>query len=221
MAKTSLCAVPLALAIAASSLSAAQPSSVAVGRDPEAKVLWFQNDRDSAVGVVSQNFEASFDAYDNQGADDFLVPQGEVWVIKQIQVTGTYFSGTGPARSHNLYFHRNEDGRPGRVIATYLELVGDPHGGNGEFLFTLPEPLKLKQGKHWLSVQVNMDFADAGQWGWETRSTQEGRPAVWKNPGDGFDTGCISYQRLQHCIGPLGEGPDFMFALYGKRRGSP
>ena len=36
--------------------------------------------------LTSQDFETAFDAYDNQGADDFMVPAGETWNIESIDV---------------------------------------------------------------------------------------------------------------------------------------
>ena len=206
MRRTPPGAMPLALALAASSLSAAQPDT---------GILWLQTDHDAGVQLSSQNFEASFDAFDTQGADDFVVPEGEVWIVKQIEVQGSYGSGPGPARSENVAFYRNANGAPGSILKEYPNLVGTPIHYDG-FLITLAEPLKLKPGKHWVSVQVNMDFAVGGQWGWMTRTARVGSRAVWKNPVDGFDTGCTTYQPMKRCANGYGLGPDFSFTLYGK-----
>jgi len=94
-----------------------------------------------------------------------------------------------------------------------------PEGGegSGSFLITLPEAVKLKPGRYWLSVQVNMDYLTSGGWSWEWRTSQNGKPAVWKNPGDGFDTGCTGYRPEAECIDFRG-GPDHMFELLGGRK---
>ena len=31
--------------------------------------------------------------------------------------------------------------------------------------------------------------------------------------------GCTQYKKQVRCIGDFGQGPDYLFALYGKRRG--
>lgn len=201
------------LAAAAAVVMAAATSVAEEG----ATVLWSQNDHDTYVGVVSQNFEPEFDAYDCRAADDFVVPQGEIWVVKRVHVTGTYFASFGPARSESVVFYRNEGGLPGRVIRAYPELVGVDETGWGWFNIQLPEPLKLKPGRYWLSVQVNMDFNQSGQWGWESRATPQGKGAAWVNPGDGYGTGCTAYGREATCV-QAGQGPEHMFALVGTRR---
>ncbi len=57
-----------------------------------------------------------------------------------------------------------------------------------------------------------MDFAVGGEWGWETTSSLSGVGALWKNPGDGFDTGCTTYMDLQTCL-DVESGPDLMFSV--------
>ena len=50
----------------------------------------------SRVLTSSQNFEADLDAYDDELADDFVVPGGDAWTIDQVDAAGVYFNGTGP-----------------------------------------------------------------------------------------------------------------------------
>lgn len=176
-------------------------------------LLYSQNDSDSGVGIVSQNFEASLDIYDAQGADDFTVPAGFKWGVQAVIVTGVYFNGPGPAVSETVSFYKNSGGLPGALISSQT-VTGSDTGGS--FRIRLPATVKLRAGTYWVSVQVNMDFTPNGEWGWETRSVMSGNGAAWQNPGDGFATGCTSWANMETCIGPLGEGPDFMFALYGK-----
>ena len=179
-------------------------------------LLYSQNDSDGFNGITSQNFETAFDAYDNQGADDFTVPAGVNWRVRQVVVTGTYAGFPGPAVSENVSFYRDAGGLPGALITTQTA-TGIDH--RGSFAITLPAPLQLKQGTYWVSVQVNMDFGTGGQWYWEARTVQDGNPAAWQNPGDGFLSGCTTWGVMENCIfgGPTGI-PDFMFALYGAAR---
>jgi len=180
-------------------------------------VLYDQNDNDSGVGIVSQNFESDFDAYDSQLADDFVVPDtGHPWQIRGITVTGVYFNGDGPAVSETVTFYADANGVPGEVENTQTVVGADSAGS-----FTIPlEKFALPQGHYWVSVQANMDFNPGGEWAWETRNVQNATGAVWQNPGDGFATGCTSWTNLLTCIA-AGEGPDLMFSLSGTVLGAP
>jgi hypothetical protein len=172
--------------------------------------LYNQNNQDQGVGIVSQNFESTYDAYDSQAADDFVVPHGQVWVIKAVIVTGVYFNGSGPAASENVTVYKDNGGTPGAVVAAVTK-VGTDTGGS--FAIKTGQ-IALTQGHYWLSVQANMDFGVGGEWGWETRLAQRRIASQWVNPGDGFASGCTSYYTTTVCI-PSGEGPDFMFKLKG------
>jgi hypothetical protein len=70
-------------------------------------------------------------------------------------------------------------------------------------------------------VSMNSD-ADKGnsEWGWETRSVRSGAKSAWKNPGNGFGTGCKTYMQTVQCAMAMGSqrpGPDYMFAIHGER----
>src|SRR5262249_32599241 len=67
--------------------------------------LYDQTGNASGTGVPSQNFEDEFDIYDDMLADDFAVPDGTWWKLNEIYIEGTYFDGTGPARSLNIAFY--------------------------------------------------------------------------------------------------------------------
>lgn len=224
MKKTSLLATAAVLALAsgfafagpaASSAGHAGAARVVPAQDPAA-VLWDQNDNDSGIGITSQNFEASFDIYDAMGADDFEVPAGFKWIIGEVDVTGVYYNGFGPAASEHVTFFKNKGGLPGKVVADFPAIVGTDNG-TGSFKITLPEKVKLKAGKYWVGVQANMDFGVGGQWGFETRTVQNGKPAAFQNPGDGFATGCTTWNYENICIA-AGQGPDKMFRLVGKAK---
>jgi len=178
-------------------------------------VLYDQNGTDSGIGIVSQNFETSFDAYDDRAADDFTVPVGTKWTVNEIDVTGTYFNGSGPAVSENVTIYNDKGGKPGRAIDGLHSsmVVTGIDNGTGSFTMTLPTPVKLKPGTYWMAVQVNMDFGLGGEWGWENQTTVAGTPAVWRNGGDGFGTGCVTFTTETTCIAD-GQG-DHMFTLKG------
>ncbi len=176
--------------------------------------ILFQNATDdTGVGIVSQNFETTFDQYDAQGADDFKVPKGHTWKIKEVDAPGVYFNGSGPATSETVYFYKNSSGLPGALVKSKTKTGGDTAG---TFAIKLGRKgVKLSSGKYWVSVQANMDFSTGGEWGWETPATQTGLAAAWQNPGGGFGVGCQTWGVMQTCLGAQGEGPDFEFTLKG------
>jgi hypothetical protein len=226
MAVTLAVAVVAAFGTAAGARSSVAPKAAHIGKvrasvhpySTQTK-LWNQNKAisDSGVGIVSQDFgtDEGLDAYDSQGADDFKVPALTTWKVKEVDVTGVYFNGPGPATSVNVTFYKNASGLPGVVKKSYPAIAYSDPSGLGSYIITLPTVTKLTTGTYWVSVQAVMDFSVGGEWGWETRTTSKSNPAAWQNPGGGFGIGCTTWGNMQTCIGPQGEGPDFMFALYG------
>ncbi len=178
------------------------------------RICYTQMDADNGVSIVSQNFEAAFDAYDTRGADDFTLTRD--CVVRRIDVAGAYLNGFGPAASENVTIYRNNGGLPGSVISNQTDLPGIDDGtGNLRIALSNPVPL-LAQHTYIVSVQVNMDFSTGGEWGWSTNNTQRGYPASWRNNQDGFGTGCAHFTPLLTCM-PSTEGADFAFDLANNR----
>ena len=199
--------------------AASGPRAVHTGRaaavaplPPGITLLYDQTSGDAGVAIVSQDFtDAGFDIYDSQGADDFVVPASG-WHIQAIQVVGVYFNGPGPSTEQHLYVYRDAGGLPGALLGT-ATLAG---AGGPSFTYLFPAPGKhLPQGHYWLSVQPVLNFTCCGEWGWETRNPTAFSPSAWQNPGNGFGTGCTTWGVQVSCIGPLGQGSDFMFRLGG------
>ena len=149
-----------------------------------AVVLYDQYDNIGANSTSSQNFEASFDAYDDELADDFVVPSGQTWNIDQVDAAGVYYNGAGPAASVNLASTTTQAGFPARASPTRTDLAMTDTGGS--FVVPIPSPVALSQGTYWVSVQANLDFGAGGQWGFTDRTVQSNSEAAWQNPGGGF-----------------------------------
>ncbi len=147
-------------------------------------VLYDQYDNDSLNATSSQNFEADFDAFDDETADDFVVPGGETWNVNQVDAAGQYFNGTGPMVSANVTFYSDAGGLPGSQVATRPNMSVVDSGGS--IVIALPSAVTLGSGHYWVSVQANMDFGVGGQWGFEDRTVQSNAEAAWQNPGGGF-----------------------------------
>jgi hypothetical protein len=165
--------------------------------------------------VPSQVFDADHAQYNSLGADDFTVPAGTFWVVKSIIVEGTYFYGTGPAVSQNLYIYHDRNGMPGKPVHNgSLTNVGG-QGNDGDFEVQFPgRGLKLHAGTYWVSVQANMAY-NVGVWGWESGDfLYSGNPAVWKNPGNGWAKKCRGW-KVETACWPEGQGPAKAFIIFG------
>jgi hypothetical protein len=209
----SVVALALATSLAGTANAASGPSashsgtSAATIHGPDAAC--FSNmGGDTGVAIVSQNFEAAFDAYDAAGADDVKLRRR--CAVHHIDVAGQYFNGSGPAASETVTFYKDASGSPGAVIKTQTVTGADTAGS-----FSIPlSTVKLRGHKtYWVSVQANLDFSVGGEWGWENTTDAKKLPAMWENPGDGFATGCTTWGNMQSCLGGTAPGPDFMFAI--------
>ncbi len=107
----------------------------------------------------------SFDIYDNQGADDFVVT-APGWAIDLVENLGVYYNGTGPATSVNVFFYTNTGGLPGTLVEQRLNVI--PSGGlaTGSFIIPISPAVNLTPGTYWVSIQANLDFGVGGQYGW-------------------------------------------------------
>ena len=179
-------------------------------------VLYDQYDNDSLNATSSQNFEADFDAFDDETADDFVVPGGETWNINQVDAGGQYFNGPGPMISANVSFYADAGGLPGSQVATRPNMTVVDSGGS--IVIAIPSAVTLGSGHYWVSVQANMDFAVGGQWGFEDRLVQSNAEAAWQNPGGGFGV-CPTWGGRNSTCGIDPGVPDQVFRLSGTTGG--
>jgi hypothetical protein len=179
--------------------------------------------------ITSQDFETSFDNFDATTADDFDVPSDQVWQPEAVRVTGFKLGDTSTSTVHvKLYADAGQ--LPGAEIfsATVQAAPGTAYPD-----FTLPvagAPL-LQPGSYWLSVQARLDGVSPGnpqQWFWRENSEAFGDPAVFANPGNGFNSGCITFTPKSSCplpnVPPPGSSahtaPGQSFAIDGTRAGN-
>src|SRR5262245_53595687 len=166
------------------------------------------------LGIGSQQFEPAMAAFDDQAADDFVVPLDPLhfFYITQVRVMGEYSQGGGPASAFNVYFYRDAPGHlPGEQI---VALLNQPYTGTPpDFTIDFPTPLGLfDPGTYWISVQAVQNFNPNGQWFWHNRTIQSNSGAAWQNPGDGYGTGCVTWNRKNACM-PDQVSPDQVFSL--------
>ena len=176
-----------------------------------ATLLYDQTDAAAGNGVPAQNFEVAYDAYDSDAADDFVVPAGG-WTVSSFNlgVTSTF---TGAVTSQ-VTVYADAGGLPGAATCSYAAAATNLDGLVATV--TLPTTCALGAGTYWVGLAVNLDFAVGGQTFWSNRTTLSNSSAVWRNPGDGFASGCTTFTPLLSCAGiGGGAGPDLLFQVVG------
>src|SRR6266576_1864189 len=167
------------------------------------------------LGIGSQKFEPAMAAFDDQAADDFVInaPPPPIFLYTTgVRVMGEYSQGGGPASSFNVYLYTNGAGNlPGSLIASFLNR---PYTGTPPDFVIRWSPLGLPSGTYWVSVQARQDFTPNGQWFWHNRTVQSNAGAAWENPGDGYGTGCITWNRKNACMADQ-VWPDQVFQVLG------
>lgn len=178
-------------------------------------VLWDQRDLVSGDGIPDQDFEVELDEFDAEAADDFLVDWPDGWRVEVVRTIGDQ-SLERTADSVDLAIHADVGGRPaaGAIEGCRADALVPAGEDDGSLELRLPGVCELPPGRYWLSLQVNQPFDPKGQHFWSSRSATRGNPALWRNPADGFDTGCRDWDTLAAC-GVGGSFPDLLFALEG------
>jgi hypothetical protein len=226
-----LCVIPFALAQRSTSGNTTQlpttssdggRGTLAIPKLPTGFALWDQYNSPATeppINVGSQDFEPASDALDDQGADDFVFTYPYNNCITAVRVMGEYSEGGGPASSFNVYFYANAAGNlPGTLIAAFFNL---PYTETPpEFVINLINPFCLGPGTYWVSVQARQDLNPNGQWYWHNRTAQSNAGAAWQNPGDGYSTGCVTWNRKNVCM-PDQVWPDQVFQIIGFTEGNP
>ena len=213
----------LALPAAAQLTDAAGAGGVVPTNPEGAPILLYDQTSDpSGNGVPDQNFEAAFDVYDSEAADDFEVTFVDGWTIEQITTVGTQ-STAGTATSVDVNVYGDAAGFPDTgagTLCAYAGIVPTTQTA-GSYVIDLPAPCILPAGFYWLGMITNQDFGTNGQHFWSNRNTQDFSAAVWRNPGDGFGSGCTDFDRAAAVCG-VGGGvaPDLLYQLLGTEGGA-
>jgi hypothetical protein len=167
----------------------------------------------STMGRASQDFEPPFDAYDCQGADDFIIPSGVGWDIESITFAGVNSLGTPQnlTQFDLFFFGHSETGIP--VALSFISYLNSTASYNSNtWTIVLPGGLVLGPGHYWVSVVDIMSYATYGQFFWTMTTGIYNSNACWRNPGNGFGYGAITWTPLAN----MGYNKDFAFRLEGE-----
>ena len=225
MNKTAFLGSAAVVALSAGNALAATPSFMGHGtphkvisNTPGLVTLYDQPSDALSRWIGSQNFGSGDTLYDDQGADDFVVPMGHRWIIKEIDVLGVNY-GSHAASSLNVIFYKNKRGwrQPGRVVAECDNRSSAGYNGNGGYAIklkikTCASKPKLGAGHYWVSVVANQNFSTDSQWFWTVNSTIHNYAAMWQNQGTD-EGGCNFWCDLFNVIG---YSADLAFTLKGR-----
>jgi hypothetical protein len=186
-----------------------------------AEVLYDQIDQTSPQSINSQDFASpAHDNFDGSAADDFVVPAGQTWKLDSALVRGTN-TGSTAATSARVTIFADAGGKPGEQLFTGVASAT----AYPRMVLTFVGP-SLPAGTYWFGAQAILDAgttAPANQWFWAENSERSGALAVYRNPGDGFGSGCTAFKPKAEC--PFGSevhaSPDMSFSLSGTRTLAP
>ena len=191
--------------------------ALTVPASANAEVLLNQIDETSPESINSQNFNPANDAFDAMTADDFVVPAGETWQLDSALVRGIN-TGTTPATSADVKIFADAAGMPGAEV--FSGVASATEFPRMQLSFAGPT---LSPGTYWFGVSAILDPGPAppfSQWHWAENSEPFGSPAVYRNPGDGFETGCTTFTLKSACVFNDTEShtaPSQSFSLSGTR----
>ncbi len=181
-------------------------------------ILYSQMDNLSSAPIASQNYESGYNQFDSQAADDFIVPTGiGYWKVSSIDILGTYNVPGGSSvhvDSVNVQFYAAAGSSLPKTLV-YSAVISPTSDTGGAFVVDLKTPAILAPDTYWLSIQANMNYLpERKQWLWRQRTVQSNSASVWKNPGNAYGTGCITWSpRVTTCR--VGDAPDLLFRLNG------
>lgn len=177
-------------------------------------VLYDQMSTPTTNGVVVDDSASSSDSYDSEAADDFVVPASG-WSIEQVKVIGSASGGVAAwTATSNVYIYPNAGGTPGAAATCSAPGAATAYNtGTNVVTITLATPCILSAGTYWVGVQAVNDYGVTGvQHYMRTSAPVANSAAVWRNPGDGFVTGCTLFTVLTGC--GFGD-PDLAFQIIG------
>jgi hypothetical protein len=172
-------------------------------------------------GFTFQNFEASFDAFDSELADDFEVPAGAAWTISSVRflLSATMVQTFNSTISVAFYSDQTvgPNRLPGAAVCTRTNQpisAAFPNTASVTTTIALTSACVLPAGRYWLGLQVDAAFGTAGQFFWTGAQSGGFSNAAWRNPGDGFGSGCTSFAPAATCLNNA-SAAHFVFELLG------
>ena len=181
--------------------------SLAFSATANAGVLLEQSLGVSPDSIPSQDREPENSQFDTEVVDDFVVPPGKVWRIENVFARGVKI-GIGEATDAHVTLRNDNSGSPG--VLSLDELAAVKPGTYPRLELTIASKPILQPGTYWLGVQPILNGlvpentpAAVNQWFWAENPTIAGSAAMFRNPANGFSTGCTSFSLKSTCVFPV------------------
>ena len=152
--------------------------------------------------VPSQRFVPP-GAFDAESAEDFEVFDAQGWTIGEFKFE-IGLVGSEPTMV-DIRVYPDNNGQPGEpALCSYDGIATTLHGFEQPVLrVPLPTACSLGQGRYWVSVVRS----DGSGMGWADGLPNPFPPPFvlgsrghWRNPGDGFGTGCTDWSDITTCL---------------------
>ncbi|MGH8173429.1 MAG: hypothetical protein ACREPX_09785 [Rhodanobacteraceae bacterium] len=168
----------------------------------------------------SQDFQSTFDAYDSQSADDFVVTDAEGWTLSAFNFTMSFVGAAPPYDVvFNVDVYADASGTPGSPVCSYSGLEGtmDP-APDTNVTIALNSPCALAQGTYWVAMVPVIAFPPKTRLSTGFAGTL-GNEGVWRQALDGDGTGCTDWAPMSTCVKngtPVGFGfNNLLFQVIG------
>ncbi|MEP3208856.1 MAG: T9SS type A sorting domain-containing protein [Maribacter sp.] len=148
-----------------------------------------------------------------QSADDFIVPEGSSWKVREIVAYGA--ANNGPQLTDaTVVIYADNNGAPGQEIYNSGSIVPTSEPLDTNLQLELPEVVELSSGSYWLSVYTNLAFgANQEQWFWFTQANVIGNEAAFKDEFDLFGTGATDW--TAQSVAFVAPPEDMVFQIFG------
>jgi uncharacterized repeat protein (TIGR01451 family) len=170
--------------------------------------------------VPAQDFQSIFDAFDSEGADDFVVTDAAGWTLGafNFQVLAQ-FSSSPPDSTYGITVYEDENGLPGAPVCGYADLPGTLDASSTSLSVALTTPCVLAAGRYWVGFTAHLNFPSKMYWMAGPNAAIDNIGA-WREPGDGDQTGCTAWTSMSSCTVPggptVGEGDlNLLFQVVG------
>ncbi|MEX0275793.1 MAG: T9SS type A sorting domain-containing protein, partial [Flavobacteriaceae bacterium] len=147
-----------------------------------------------------------------QSADDFTVPEGSRWNIRELIAFGGV-NGAPQLVDATVALFTDNNGVPGDEIYNSGSIVPSSDPSNPNLSLELPEVVTLESGSYWISIYTNLAFAGGNQWFWFTQSEVIGNESAFKDNLDLFGLGATSWTPRSTAFGTVPD--DMTFQLFG------
>jgi cysteine-rich repeat protein len=190
----------------------------------EEQPLYVQDNGSNPAGTSSWSFPVD-PTKAHRVADDFVVPDGQMWYLRDILFYGLVLDGGFPrpyvlTQPLDVRIYADDGGLPGALVvhqpaASYsrAELGGFQ---NTDIIAHL-DPVLLPPGRYWISPQLPFSQNPGWYWQHDEGGVVTGGAAAFWNPDGGLGVGCTEWTHLDEDVCGADIAADMRFEVRGVR----